>query len=121
MLEYDIGDREKARQEITVGWIAEGTHASEGNVSRILHVNDIKGMSTSSNSWNIAQIYYGICQHEELFNVFQEVAGEQRPVSLHAREQADSSVKATLDATSSDRSLGTNQAVVAHVCCIAPT
>ena len=92
MLEYDIGDREKARQEITVGWIAEGTHASEGNVSRILHVNDIKGMSTSSNSWNIAQIYYGICQHEELFNVFQEVAGEYQR-SLQAKDSESIATK----------------------------
>ena len=84
MLEYDIGDREKARQKITVEWIAEGAHTSKANVSRILHVNDIKGMSTS-NSWNIAQIYFGICQHEELFNAFQEIAGEYQR-SLQAKD-----------------------------------
>ena len=84
MLEYDIGDREKTRQKITVEWIAEGAHTSKANVSRILHVNDIKGMSTS-NSWNIAQIYFGICQHEELFNAFQEIAGEYQR-SLQAKD-----------------------------------
>ena len=91
MLEYDIGDREKTRQKITVEWIAEGAHTSKANVSRILHVNDIKGMSTS-NSWNIAQIYFGICQHEELFNAFQEVAGEYQR-SLQAKDSESIATK----------------------------
>ena len=76
MLRYSEDDLRRVREELEIGWIAQYAKVSVGEVSKNLHVTKVKNIATNeSTPWNLAQIYYGICWHEILFEIFRDVAG----------------------------------------------
>ena len=76
-LTYSENDRREASEDITIEWIAQCVRVSSGSVSRVLAVKQVKNLVfDESNPWNRAQIYYGIFQHESLFEAFRDVANE---------------------------------------------
>ena len=77
MLNYGENDRSKTREELTIEWIVQSVGVSNGAVSKIIKATKSKNMvATEPKPGNRAQICYGICWHESLFEIFRSVTGE---------------------------------------------